>query len=227
MSILTTITLGTITACIGTTYAVKQYKLAARLAKDKERRDSIVLAASECTRYGTILLPELNRLSQQMRDSGCEYFKHFKFERLPGELQPDISAITPEDEKQMEPFGIEYMRLLNSLEGFAIPFDWKVADDDVGFATCGPSFILVFEYLFAISCRSDLKRYFGASQRLYFRWCQRTEFYEQRQKHLTDLQRGLDSSEAILRQHTSSPLILLPLSAARRMIDELAKPKIK
>lgn len=213
-------------AVIGIWVAYRQYKHSVDLAKINERRASIELAARECARYGNELTTQAVQLLQEIDKSGCEYLKHCKLIKENQQLKLDASAVTAEDKEKMKKHLLEAVRVVNSMEGFAIPFISGVADNKIGFVECGRSFTDTFEVLFPFYCFSNLQDYYKASQELYWRWKKQIADAEFERQHLqVGKQFFVLTAERLEREKAHSRSALILAAFFRKIADQLAKPR--
>jgi hypothetical protein len=192
---------------VGLFLAFFQYKHAVRIAQRNERRASIELAVRECTSFGSALMPQFLKLRTTIENSGCEFFKHFKLIKEENDLKPNTSSVTQDDYRILDEHAEETVRLLNSLEGFAIPFAAGVADGRIGFIECGRSFVATFEQLFGLYARYELKHYYPSTQTLYWNWRKQIARDDRRRMHL-DLGRDFFAlTEQIVREESDSKML--------------------
>lgn len=210
-----------VATAVGVWYAFLQYKHSVLIAKESDRRASIELAARESTNYGADLLPGFRKLRQEIEDSGCQFFQHFKLLRQENDLKSDASAVTEDDYKKLNERITEIMRVLNSLEGFAIPFVAGVADGRVGFVECGHSFVCIFEEFFGLYARSDLKRYYPSTQILYWKWRKQIEKDERGRMLLKSATRQFFAlTEAFIHEETNSKVLRNTASWLKKKADK-------
>lgn len=60
-------------------------------------------------------------------------------------LRNDTTKVSPEELTKMKALADDALRVLNKLEGFAIPLVVGVADDGIGFVECGRTYLQLFE----------------------------------------------------------------------------------
>lgn len=209
--------------------AYSQYKHSVRIAERNERRAGVELAARECTHYGTTLMTQLSKLRTEIEDSGCDYFKHFKhgYEVVGREqrITPNDKDVTPEDLQKLAAHGEKIRLALNALEGFAIPFYADVADDDIGFVICSHSFVDLFERNFPLYSRSDLKRFYPATQAVYFRWKARIAREELLRQHSAAATHLCELSEKVVLEKSDSWSARAVAEFFRRMADIISKKR--
>lgn len=217
--------MATVIAAIGIWVAYCQYKHSVKLAQTNERRAAVELAARECARYGSDLIKQLKQLADKIELSGCEYLKHCKLIKESQQLKLDTSAVTEEDRQKMREHSSETVCVVNSLEGFAIPFVRGVADDSVGFVECGRSFVTIFEKYFPLFCISNLQHYYKSSQTLYWRWRKQIEQEELERQHSQAGKEFFVLSEKLVRGKSNSRFALALASLFKKMAEELSKPR--
>ncbi len=193
-----------IVAVCGLWFAYRQYKLAVKNSARTEERAAVVLAASESKTFGTEIVPEILKLRKGIADAGCKYLDNFKTIHRTGTLDPDTTAVTEDDRKKLEPFNEQIAVVLNSIEGFAIPFVMGVAEDKVGFLECGASFVRAFESNFPLYSRHDLKIYYRSTQTLYFRWKERLELLELQKRQAAAAKEFFSLSAQVIDNHAKS-----------------------
>jgi len=214
----------TILAGIGLWVAYRQYKHSVNLARTNERRAAVELAARECARYGSELMKQVAELLQEIDKSGCEYVQHCKVIKDGSQVRLDTSAVTEVDKQKVKAHGAKITCVLNSLEGFAIPFTSGVADDQVGFVECGRSFVNSFEDNFSLYYTFNLQHYFKSSQALYWRWRNQIDREELERQHS---QAGKDFfvlTEKLVRGKSNSRFQLALASWLRKKAEQLSKP---
>ena len=108
------------------------------------------LLRAKCARFGNEILKQVQELRTKIEKSGCEYLKHSKLIKEGDQVRLDSSVVTEIDREKIKEHSSEIMCVINSLEGFAIPFASNVADNGVGFVECGRSFVAIFEYAFPV-----------------------------------------------------------------------------
>lgn len=217
--------IATTAGVVGLLLAYFQYKHAVRIAKRADRRASVELAVKECTNFGGILMPELMKVSKGIDGSGCEFFKHFKLIRDRDTLKPDTSAVTDTDYAKLNEHQHETLRLLNLIEGFAIPFVAGVADNEVGFVECGHTFVQTFELLFGLYSRHDLKRIYPSTQALYWRWRKQLEVDERRRMTLDAGRQFFALTEEIVRTESNSKTLVFASSFLKWISEQLSHKK--
>lgn len=215
----------TIFACIGLWVAYRQYKHSLNLARTTERRAAVELASRECAHYGSVLMKQLADLIQKIEESGCEYLKHSKVIKEDQQLKLDATAVTEEDRQKLKKHLTEIMCVLNSLEGFAIPFASGVADDEIGFMECGHSFVKIFEERFPLYCVSNLEHYYKASQNLYWRWKKRFDQAELERQHSQAGKEFFVLTEKLVREKSNSRIALALASWLKAIAEQLSKPR--
>lgn len=217
--------LAAVVGVIGLYFAYRQWRHAVAIAGRNERRAAVELAAQECTHYGAVLMPQLTKLREEMQKSGCQFFEHFKLVRKEQDLLPDASDVTEEDYQQLNQHAAETLRVLNEIEGFAIPFAAGVADNRVGFVECGRSLVTVFENNFGLYARHDLKNYYPSTQTLYWRWRREIEKDDTYRMHLQAGREFFTLTERIIRDRTDSQFLHALVAALTRMVEKLAGRK--
>lgn len=172
--------------------------------------------------FGSVLLPQLLEFRKRIEGSGCPFFEHVKLIREEDSLKIDpTSAITADDYKKLDEHRSEIMRMLNSLEGFAIPFAAGVADDTVGFVECGRGFVAEFEQFFGLYSRYELKHYYASTQLLYWRWRNRIKSDDHRRMCLQAGREFFTLTEALIRGESNSKSSRFMASLLRRITKEL------
>ena len=210
---------------VGLRFAYCQYRHSVRIAERNERRAAVELAVRECVNFGSALLPQLAKLRKDIDDSGCQFFKHFKLVLEEENLKPDTSAVTEEDYKKLNEHLPETLHILNSLEGFAIPFVAGVADNRVGFVECGRAFIGVFEQFFGLYARHDLKHYFPSTQTLYWNWRKQIGKDDRRRMNLEAGREFFVLTEAVIREESDSKMAQAAASLMRKLAASLSKQR--
>ena len=154
--------------------AIWQIRLQRNLSKVSARRESYRIAAERCEYFGREILPLEMQLKKEMEDAKCDFLKKCKIEVSDDSIKLDPSALTPEDAEKINKHSERLSRYTNSLEGFAVFFVTGVADDNVGFLTCGRAFVKSFEEWFPVYALSDsLEHHAKATQTLYAQWSAR------------------------------------------------------
>ena len=218
--------LAAIVGVVGLGFAFCQYRHAVKLAKSNNRRASVELAARECAHYGTAFITQLEGLRAKIDKSGCEYLKHSKAVKEGLTLKLDNALVTAEDSEKMKEFWPEAARVLNLLEGFAIPFASGVADDDIGFMECGRSFVKVVEENLPLYSFVDLNHYYHSSKKVYGRWRQRIEKEELDRKYA---QAGKEffvlTAERLTREKSDSRFASVIAAQLKKLAERLDKPQ--
>lgn len=192
---------------IGLFFASRQYRHSVRVAERKERRAAVELAARESSRYGLNLLRNVKELHEQIAHSECDYLKHCRLIKSENGLRVDASEVTPEDREKIQTHATKIMEVLNSLEGFAIPFAEGVADDRVGFIECGRSFVQTVEEIAPLYCCCPLKDYFRSSQILYMRWRKKIEQEDKDRKYVQAGKDFVVMSAHMIKERTKSRIM--------------------
>ena len=174
--------IGWTAALIGLYYANRRHKHAVQVASQRNRRAEIELAIRQCTHFGTVLLPKMANLRQELEKAAPNYFTRFKCIKGKGRIDPDDKEVTREDIDALRPYRTSIAEVLNSIEAFAIPFATNVADDRIGYIECAPAFLRLFEMNFALYSRVDLKCMLLATQHVYFRWKEQEETLQRQLK---------------------------------------------
>jgi len=215
----------TIFAVVGLWVAYRQYKHSVNLAETNERRAAVELAARECAHYGSDLTKQAVGLLQKINESGCEYLKHCKLIKEDQQLKLDVTAVSEEDKAKMEQHVIEAACVVNSLEGFAIPFVSGVADNKTGFVECGRSFTQIFEAFFPLYCFSNLQDYYRSSQELYWRWKKQIDEIELERQTSQAGKQFFVLTEKLVREKSNSRLAQALASWLRKVAEQLSNSK--
>jgi hypothetical protein len=211
---------------IGLGFAYCQYRHSVRIAERNERRAAVELAARECARYGSVLMKQLVELNQKIKQSDCKYLEHYKIIKEGEQLKFDATAVTAEDKQRIEVYMPEIMCVLNSLEGFAIPFATGVADDDVGFMECGRSFVTIIENNLGLYSFSDLNHYYLSSQKIYVRWKKRINDQKIERHHLEiGKQFFVLTAERLEKENPKSRIALTLAKILRKVADKISTSK--
>jgi hypothetical protein len=207
--------------CLALWLAYLRYKHSVELAKRKERRSAIELAARECARYGTELLAKILELSKEIET--CNYIKRCKIIHDDQQIRLDTSEVMEDDKRQIMEYAPKIVNVMNSMEGFAIPFASNVADDGVGFVECGRAFVDHFERMFPLYCLANLQQYYQASQHVYWRWKKRLRQQELEQQHLQVGKEFFILSERLLSSKSNSWLARSFAEKLRAVAKRLSK----
>lgn len=210
---------------VGLGFAYCSYRHSVRIAERNERRASVELAARECDRYGRELLKQLADLGQEIERSGCDYVRHCKLIKEDQQLKLDASAVTQEDREKIRKHSAQTMCVLNSLEGFAIPFASRVADDRVGFIECGSSFVDVFEKIFPLYCLSNLQHYYKSSQEIYWRWKKQLDQEELEREHAQAGKEFFVLTEKLVRGKSNSRVALWVAAKLKELSERVSQTK--
>lgn len=129
-------TIGILFAAI---YGLRQISLTKRIATTQARRDAFKLATEQCNHFGNIILPKSqefqkiqNQLVQLEKSTVIESGKKLQFSTK--NFQGFISELNNKE------YGPVIYELMNLIEGFAMYFTCKIADESVGFSPCGQSY---------------------------------------------------------------------------------------
>jgi len=152
-----------------------QYRHSVQLAKQNSRRASVELAARESAHFGVDVLKRFDEMQKKIDATGSEFLKHAKVIKETEELKWDLALVTAEDRDKLKPAVADIMQSLNLLEAFAIPFAYDVADDDVGFAECGRTFVGLFEKYLTLYSGSNMRLVYRSTQTVYWRWQKRID----------------------------------------------------
>ena len=213
----------TVIAAIGIWVAYRQYRHSVKLAQTNERRAAVELAARECARFGSETLKQIEQLGKIIEISGCEYLKHCKLIKEGDHIRLDSSALTEIDRQKIKEHSSEIMCVVNSLEGFAIPFAGNVADNEVGFVECGRSFVKIFEGLFPLFCLSSLQHYYKSSQTIYWRWRKQIEKQELERQHAQAGKEFFTLTEKLVKGESNSWAAGKVAAGLRELAERLSK----
>lgn len=161
--------IATIVGAAGILIALFEYRHSVKIAKQQDRRASVELAARECTQFGTEILKEFQELGCKI-ESQTGFLRESTIEITANNLRYDTTKVSPEELAKMKPLADEALRVLNRLEGFAIPFVAGVADDGIGFVECGRAYVQLFEKYCPLMIFTSNKHYYQSTQKLYAKW---------------------------------------------------------
>lgn len=195
---------GWVAALIGLYYTNRRYKHSVDVASQRNRRAEVELAIRQCTHFGTILLPKMAGLRQEIEKSAPNFFSRFKIVHGKGRIDPDDKEVTKEDIEGLKPHWNSIVEVLNSFEGFAIPFAAKVADDRIGYIECAPAFLEHFAHNFALYSKFDLSSRYPATQHLYFKWKDEAEAADRQAKLAATSEAFFAATKEILRKDAKS-----------------------
>lgn len=216
--------LATVIAAVGIWVAYRQYRHSVTLAQTNERRSAVELAARECARFGDEITKKLLALNQEIEKSGCEYQKHCKVIKELEQIKLDTTAVTDEDNQKINKLFPQILDMLNSLEGFAIPFASNVADDKVGFSECGRAFVDFFENLFPLY-RVNLRDYYQSTQNVYWRWKKQANQMELERQHAQAGKEFFILSEKLVKGGANSWFSRKIAVALRELAEQFSKSK--
>lgn len=161
--------IATIVGAVGILIALFEYWHSVKIAKQQDRRASVELAARECLQFGTEIMKEFKELGCKI-DSQTGFLRESKVEITPNNLRYNTTQVSPEELAKMKPLADDALRVLNRLEGFAIPFVSGVAHDEIGFVECGRAYVQLVERFCPLMAFTNNKHYYQSSQRLYVKW---------------------------------------------------------
>jgi len=154
--------------------------LTQRLAEKNEARESMVLAGEQCRYFAENLTTSYEELIQRINANRKQYsciVLRSNLQKPPFVIKD--GQITIEGFKvheAIDPFNeLQPIEFLNLLEGFAIPFAAKVADDSIGYFETGIPFMQIMQELMPcimIVRMNGMGRYLAAVS-LYVRWQER------------------------------------------------------
>jgi hypothetical protein len=158
----------------GILIAIKQLKQQRQLTKIQNRRDAFKIAAERCEYFGREIAPMVLAFDKALAVDKIDVLAKCKVTRTEKGLRMESHNVNPAEVAALNKHADKMTILLNSIEGFALYFVTGVADDNVGFFTCGKMFVDLFEKHLPIYAMSDsLKDSAQSTQALYARWRER------------------------------------------------------
>ncbi len=156
---------------MGVVIGIYQLRQQRNLSKTQAQREAYRIAGERCDYYGREVIPLDILLTKEMEASNCELLKKCKVDVSDEGISIKPEGITKDDAEKMNLHAEKLSKCINSVEGFAVFFVTGVADDNVGFLTCGRAFVGFFEkYLPVYAMSNSLEHHAKATQTLYSRW---------------------------------------------------------
>jgi hypothetical protein len=188
--------------------ALKQLKIGvhqAKIARDAIRiaaaRESFKLAADQCHRFGEQIIPQFNRLAQELSANQTTFILA-PFKVKDGEIA-ELNMERPALKAYAEKLGSNSLIFLNSMESFAMFFTSKVADENVAYREAGISFCALVEYFVPLIQWNRLigDAPYASTIELYELWHERLEH-----EKLIKEKNQIDKSLQRVKPRTISPL---------------------
>lgn len=163
---------------------LRQIYLQRKLSSTAAQREAFRIAAERCDYFGREIIGFSIELKKAFKEHDVKLFDKCKVEIKDSKISMTSEGLTQEDADKCNLCSEKMSKLINSIEGFAVFFVTGVADDNVGFLTCGRGYVKLFEELFPIYALADaLDNHCKASQALYGRWKSRIEQLELVSQH--------------------------------------------
>lgn len=164
-------------------YGLRQLSITKGIGKQNARRESIKLAAERCQYFGTTIVESRKRATDAYKVNMYTFLEGQKFKIKQGQIVEhnfDEKRIALVRKAAESPGGestiVEYVKHLNNLEAFAIPFVAGVADDEIGFQETASAFCHVLgNVMFFIFLLRQQNRRFKSCIDLYESWSVRIE----------------------------------------------------
>ncbi len=151
--------------------AIRQLQQQRELSKIRNRRDAFKIAAERCDYFGKEMIPLVNTLLKDFEANHVALLKKCKVKRTDKGLQIHTEKYNKADEDNLNKYSERIIYIHNALDGYALFFVTGIADDNVGFLTCGKAFVDIFEELFPLYVLLDaLGDNTSSTQALYSRW---------------------------------------------------------
>ena len=166
---------------VGVSLAAWQVRLASnQLSQAREsfrlscQRESYRIAAERCDYFGQHILPLCHRVEEAFKAKGITLLDKSKVTIDGGVIKFDGRGIDNADLPKVNALSLELSTLLNAVEGWAVFFVARVADEKIGYLTCGHAFVQLFERFLPVYIISNsLKDHNKHSQNLFFSWHER------------------------------------------------------
>jgi hypothetical protein len=178
---------------IVTIIQLRQSKQIARLAS---KREAFRLAAERCEFFGANIIPKWSAHIKELETEGVNYLDLCKVIISENKISIDRTLATKTDFEKFASKSKTTINLLNALEGWAIFFVAGIADDRVGYLSCGKVYVEIVEKLMPAVMHTGAWKddTYKALHGLFFRWRDRLN-QERLLKQQKEIAKQLDLSK--------------------------------
>lgn len=179
---------------ISVVVAIVQLRQSKKLSQMHSKRDAAKVAVQQCNYFGKEIVQDVTHLLKLFDDKKITLLHDVTVEFSKEGMSCNTSSLSQEQLALLGECSMEMSKTMNMLEGFALMFSTGVADEDIGFLSCGRGFVRIFEQLFPIyALHRSLDDYYKGTQTMYWRWKKRIERDDLLKKY-EELAKGTDFS---------------------------------